>query len=143
MIRTLDQWRACLASAVAVHPDLPVVFDYGGKVGPLDSWRGDYAKVTITTLDDWEGSLDPPFLTARQLLDDADEVLAGKVLTGHKGGEYRHDGPHGGRVELYADDHGRCEWNRAYCLVIGDDEWVVATDPGFWIDPALVIEVTR
>lgn len=126
MIETLKDWRDCLHSAATIAADWPVRFDHGPGVGPVDSWRGDYAQVTLPWLDEGE------YLTASELLRDVDAVIDGqRVLIGYKGGEYHHN--NGGRAYLYADDHGRCEWRRAFCLVGGADEWIVATDPVHWI----------
>lgn len=132
MIERLRDWERCLFTAAHIEPRWPVRFDHGPGVGPVDSWRGDYADVTLPWLDEGE------FLTAVELLRDVDEVMKGrKVLIGYKGGEYRHD--NGGGARLYADDHGRCEWRRAFCLVGGAGEWIVATDPIHWISPDLIM----
>lgn len=120
MIETLKDWRDCLHSAATIAADWPVRFDHGPGVGPVDSWRGDYAQVTLPWLDEGE------FLTASELVRDVDAVMDG---------EYHN----GGAAHLYADDHGRCEWRRAFCLVGGADEWIVATDPVHWISPTLVV----
>lgn len=92
-----------------------VVFDDGDNVGPLISWRGIYAQLTLPTArEPW---------TVKELLKDARGAV-GSVYTGYKGGDYVMDES----TPVWADDYGRCTYRMPTGVADKAGKVVVATE---------------
>ena len=92
-----------------------VVFDDGDYVGPLVSWRGIYAQLTLPTArEPW---------TVEALLKDARDAVGG-VFAGYKGGDYVMDES----TPVWADDYGRCQYRVPTGVVDKVGKVVVATE---------------
>lgn len=85
--------------ALAKEPqDWPVVFEGGGAVGRVASWRGVYAQATL------EHGSEPR--TVAEVLEEVESLLSGEIRHGYKGGDFTFDRG----TPLWADDYGRVEY---------------------------------
>lgn len=109
-----------IAALQALDPELPVRFDDGSPVGPLASWRGDYAQLTITT-----GYPQRTAETVAALLADA-LAADGATFQGYKGGHFRM----AGHTAVYADDWGSCPGFMVAGITVSDGVAVVGRFDG-------------
>lgn len=99
----------------AFEPDMPILFDNGRPVGPLMSWRGVYAELTLTTGDERDSRT-----TVGEVLKDAQEA-DGKTFTGYKGGDFGMSRC----TPVWADDYGDCDYWGISGVVVKDGAVIV------------------
>ena len=117
---TLTHWIQTLEGLPKL---VPIEFDFGRPVGPLISWRGVYAELSLSHGD--VGST----TTVGEALDDARKAVGG-VFTGYKGGDFTM----GPDSEVWADDYGSAGGTCPIGTRVEKDKVVVITavDEDIW-----------